>query len=79
MSEIDWEISDVLDRPRLRKRISAEDAGEFVATISIRPNQVGTATANNRACCGREMASRTAVNFAGSVGFELSKIVSART
>ena len=40
MSEIDWEISDVLDRPRLRKRISAEDAHEFVATISILPNHV---------------------------------------
>jgi hypothetical protein len=26
------EISDVLDRPRLRKRISAEDAREFVKT-----------------------------------------------
>ena len=28
------EISDVLDRPRLRKRISADDAREFVAMIS---------------------------------------------
>jgi uncharacterized protein len=34
------EISDVLDRPRLRKRISAEDAREFVEVISILPNQV---------------------------------------
>jgi putative PIN family toxin of toxin-antitoxin system len=34
------EISDVLDRPRLRKRISAEDAREFVGTISALPNQV---------------------------------------
>ena len=34
------EIGDVLDRPRLRKRISAEDAREFVATISMLPNQV---------------------------------------
>ena len=34
------EVSDVLDRPRLRKRISAEDARAFVATISILPNQV---------------------------------------
>ena len=34
------EISDVLDRAHLRKRISAEDAREFVATISILPNQV---------------------------------------
>ncbi len=34
------EISDVLDRPRLRKRISEEDAREFVATISALPNQV---------------------------------------
>ena len=34
------EISEVLDRPRLRKRISAEDAREFVTTISILPNQV---------------------------------------
>ena len=34
------EISDVLDRPRLRKRIIAEDACEYVATISTLPNQV---------------------------------------
>ncbi len=34
------EISDVLDRPRLRKRISAEDACEFVGTISALPSQV---------------------------------------
>ena len=34
------EISDVLDRPRLRKRIRAEDAREFVGTISALPNQV---------------------------------------
>ena len=34
------EISDVLDRPRLRKRISADDAREFVEMISILPNQV---------------------------------------
>ena len=34
------EISDVLDRPRLRKRISAEDARGFVEVISILPNQV---------------------------------------
>ena len=34
------EISDVLDRPRLRKRISADDAREFVATISILPHQM---------------------------------------
>ena len=34
------EIRDVLDRPRLRKRISAEDAREFVATISALPSQV---------------------------------------
>lgn len=34
------EIRDVLDRPRLRKRISADDAREFVATISALPNQV---------------------------------------
>ena len=34
------EISDVFDRPRLRKRISADDAREFVAMISILPNQV---------------------------------------
>ncbi len=34
------EISDVLDRPRLRKRISAEDAREFVGTISALPSQV---------------------------------------
>jgi uncharacterized protein len=34
------EISDVLDRPRLRNRISADDASEFVAAISALPNQV---------------------------------------
>ena len=34
------EISDVLDRPRLRKRINAEDARDFVGTISALPNQV---------------------------------------
>ncbi len=34
------EISDVLDRPRLRKRISADDVREFVEVISILPNQV---------------------------------------
>lgn len=34
------EIRDVLDRPRLRKRISAEDASLFVGTISMLPNQV---------------------------------------
>ena len=34
------EIRDVLDRPRLRKRISADDAREFVAAILILPNQV---------------------------------------
>ena len=28
------------DRPRLRKRISAEDAHEFIEVISILPNQV---------------------------------------
>ncbi len=34
------EIRDVLDRPRLRKRISAEGAREFVGTISALPSQV---------------------------------------
>ncbi len=34
------EIRDVLDRPRLRKQISAEDAREFVTTISALPSQV---------------------------------------
>lgn len=34
------EIRDVLDRPRLRKRISVDDAREFVETISALPNQV---------------------------------------
>ena len=34
------EISDVLDHPRLRKRISGDDALEFVAMISILPNLV---------------------------------------
>lgn len=34
------EISDVLDRPRLRKRISEEDAREFIATTSALLNQV---------------------------------------
>jgi predicted nucleic acid-binding protein len=34
------EIRDVLDRPRVRKRISAEDAREFVGTISALPSQV---------------------------------------
>ena len=34
------EISDVLDRPRLRKRISADDAREFVATISSLQSQL---------------------------------------
>jgi uncharacterized protein len=33
-------VRDVLDRPRLRKRISAEDAGVFVEAISMLPNQV---------------------------------------
>ena len=33
-----WEKPE--DRPRLRKRISEEDAREFVATISALPNQV---------------------------------------
>jgi putative PIN family toxin of toxin-antitoxin system len=34
------EIGDVLDRRRLRKRISADDARAFVATISLLANQV---------------------------------------
>jgi putative PIN family toxin of toxin-antitoxin system len=34
------EIREVLDRPRLRKRISAEDASDFLETISMLPNQV---------------------------------------
>ena len=34
------EMSDVFDRPRLRNRISEEDARQFVATISALPNQV---------------------------------------
>ena len=38
-SRLIGEISDVLDRPRLRKRISADDAREFVAMISILANR----------------------------------------
>jgi hypothetical protein len=34
------EIRDVLDRPRLRKRIGVVDVREFVETISALPNQV---------------------------------------
>lgn len=34
------ESTDVLDRPRLRKRLSAESAREFVAISSILPNHV---------------------------------------
>lgn len=34
------EIRDVLGRPRLRKRITAEDAASFLAVISALPSQV---------------------------------------
>ncbi len=34
------EISDVLDRPRLRKRISADEASRFVSTITVLTDQV---------------------------------------
>lgn len=39
------EVSDVLGRPRLRKRISANDAAAFVAVISALPDQVVDPTA----------------------------------